>query len=134
MTTTDTHVAPLAQLAAVDNDTWRQLYASQADNHPGTNPACQALAAALLGHPEVSRQILADGAIYRTWPEMRPTPPRDVDIRTSLSAGILALNTLLHPDATSDDDFSWLEGNAEEILSALVTLRDALPAPSEVPA
>lgn len=42
----------------------------------------------------------------------------------ALSMGIFAINTLLHPDASADADVAVLEAESDEILSALVELRD----------
>lgn len=43
-----------------------------------------------------------------------------------LSAAILALNTLLHPDATSADLHRWLDDNAEAAVDLLTDLRSRL--------
>lgn len=44
----------------------------------------------------------------------------------ALSNAILALNTLKHPDATSDEDFAALDAGAEDAIESLVKLRDAI--------
>jgi hypothetical protein len=41
----------------------------------------------------------------------------------AISLGILALNTLQHPDATSDADFSEMDDKAEEAIGVLAEVR-----------
>jgi len=44
----------------------------------------------------------------------------------ALSAGILALNTLAYPDATSDASFDYLDVRTDEAIHALAALRTRL--------
>ena len=54
------------------------------------------------------------------------TPP--VDIRAVLTDAILALNTLAHPEGTTDEDWAELvEIRAPDTIAALVALRESAP-------
>lgn len=122
--------APLAQLRDVDEEAWRALYTAGYEN-PGADPRIQALAAALLGDRILARQILENGqaAIWTmTWPDLSPVQPvGEIDERRALDGGIFAVNTWLHPAASSDEDVAWLEEYADQITTVLDAMRDRLP-------
>jgi hypothetical protein len=56
-------------------------------------------------------------------------PPRSrikVPERQALSLGILALNTLMNPDATSDNDFYAMDRLGERAVETLIHMRDEM--------
>lgn len=68
------NAAPLAQLRSVDPLAWGRLCSGTFA--PGTDPVRQALAAALMDHTDIAREILGTGTAFmlRTdWPDMTLT-------------------------------------------------------------
>jgi len=46
--------------------------------------------------------------------------------KEALDMAIFAINTLMHPDASSDEDVARLELHAEEIIDTLVDMRSTV--------
>lgn len=49
-----------------------------------------------------------------------------MNTKEALDAAILAINTLMFPDATNDNDFYWLDDHGDEIIAKLDKLRKGL--------
>lgn len=49
-----------------------------------------------------------------------------METRQALDAAILAINTLMFPGATSDDDFYWFDNHGDEAITKLAELRKEL--------
>jgi len=66
-----------------------------------------------------------DGFLPMDWDkeEHKPGAGGDMEVGRALSLAIFAINTFMHPDASSDADVAVLEANSDEVIEALVELR-----------
>jgi len=54
------------------------------------------------------------------------TPVPQMSYEDAISYAIFAVNTLIHPDGTGDEDFARLELHSDEVLTTLVDLRETV--------
>lgn len=59
-------------------------------------------------------------------PEEEETPTAQMPYKQALDMAIFAINTLMHPDASTDEDVARLESHAAEIVETLVDIRSTV--------
>jgi hypothetical protein len=52
--------------------------------------------------------------------------PVQMSYKEALDYAIFAINTIMHPDATSDEDFYRLDAESDNVIATLVDLREAV--------
>ena len=90
-----------------------------------------ALAEAFTGLDE---WLSKDGFLPMDWDkeEYKPRAEGDMEVGRALNLAIFAINTFMHPDASSDEDVAVLEANSDEVIEALVELRNIYDATKKV--
>jgi hypothetical protein len=59
-------------------------------------------------------------------PEDEEREPVQMPYERALSMAIFAINTLMHPDASSAEDVDRLEAESDDVIATLVDLREAV--------
>lgn len=75
-----------------------------------------------------------DGFLPSDWDkeEYKPGAGGDMEVGRALSLAIFAINTFMHPDASSDEDVAVLEAHSDEVIEALHELRNIYDATKKV--
>lgn len=58
----------------------------------------------------------------------------DLSPKEAIDLGVLALNTILHPDATTDELFAQLDGCGERAIDKLIEMREGVVGGGGLPA